>query len=323
MDTESDWQQYNIVMPARIVEYFPETQLATVRPSAERVFNSATDSQSLENEGLLYDVPVHTPQGGNYCLTMPVTEGDTCLLMFSQFGYDHWLWKNSDVAGEVAGNPAPWLRRKFSKKDGLALVGFSPVPNAIPDYHATATELRSRDDRKQRVSIQPNNNIEIWTPQTINLNCQRVLTQTNYTETFCEVDHWTRVNGDTDGIFYGDIKIEQFGGASYIDLQNTYLDTGKFDIDTLYWFDITTQDSFNVTSVNNINMDCIDMAIDAWELEVNVGDTYWNGDMWFADKVSFAAISYHGGYQIRGVGDPQTATDAANRQWVEANFQAK
>ena len=323
MNTESDWQQYNIVMPARIVEYFPETQLATVRPSGERVFNSATDSQSLEGEGLLYDVPVHTPQGGNYCLTMPVTEGDTCLLMFSQFGYDHWLWKNSDVAGEVAGNPAPWLRRKFSKKDGLALVGFSPVPNAIPDYHATATELRSREDRTQRVSIQPNENIEIWTPQVLSLNCDRVLTQARYLSTFCEVDHYHQVNGKTHAVYDEEIKVEQFAGATYIDLLNTFLDTGRFDIDTLKLFDITTQDNLNITSVNDISIDCIDMYIDAWQLEVNIGDTYWNGDMWFADKVAFAAISYHSGFQIRGVGDPLTATDAANRQWVEANFQAK
>lgn len=158
-----EWQHYKIVMPGRIVEYFPEQQTATVKLSTDRVFSNTAASQEQTESGLLYDVPVHTAQGGAYALTMPITVGDTCLLLFSQFGYDHWLWLDKDSAGEFAGNPSPWQRRKFSLKDGLALVGFNPVPKAIPNYNATDAEFRNRD-LDQFISLRDSGDIDIEGP---------------------------------------------------------------------------------------------------------------------------------------------------------------
>ena len=81
-----DIDDYSIMMPGRILEYFPETQTATVRISVERTYDTAVSSSNRITRALLEDVPVHTPSGGGWSLTFPIRVGDTCLIMFSQFG---------------------------------------------------------------------------------------------------------------------------------------------------------------------------------------------------------------------------------------------
>ena len=157
------WDDYNIVMPGRVIEYFPATQTATVSVSGERIFWTKNDSEGMVERGNLYDVPVHTASGGGYSITMPIKEGDTCLMLFSQFGYDHWLWKDEDTAGQFANNPAPWLRRKFSNKDGLCMVGFNTIPRAIPNYSATDAEFRN-SDLSQYISLRENGDVDIAGP---------------------------------------------------------------------------------------------------------------------------------------------------------------
>ena len=83
------FSDYNFNLPGRIVEYFPLTQTATVRICVERNYDSSEALGASVVRGLLEDVPVHTPSGGGWSLTMPITIGDTCILFFSQIGYDH------------------------------------------------------------------------------------------------------------------------------------------------------------------------------------------------------------------------------------------
>ena len=138
-------EEYNIVMPGRIVEYFPLNQTATILISGERLYDSATELGGRAERAHLLDVPVHTASGGGYSITMPIKPGDTCVIMFSQFGYDHWLFNDEDLAGSYASAAAPWLRRKFSEKDGFAIVGLSTIPKAITDYNPTDAEFRNSD----------------------------------------------------------------------------------------------------------------------------------------------------------------------------------
>ena len=77
-------------------------------------------------------------------MTFPVKPGDTCLVSFSQFGYDHWLYNDDDAAGtRDDGNPQPWTFRKFNVQDGFAQVGFNTLPRAISGYSATDSEWRN------------------------------------------------------------------------------------------------------------------------------------------------------------------------------------
>lgn len=83
---------------------------------------------------LLVDVPVFVPAGGDARLTLPVTAGDTCLVLFNDRDLDNWFSSGS-------GATEPNTERKHSLADGLALVGFRSLANSIPNYSSTNAEL--------------------------------------------------------------------------------------------------------------------------------------------------------------------------------------
>ena len=159
-----------ICIAGRIVEYFPATQTATIKLSNDRTFSTPVEDEVQVKEPLLYDVPVYTSGGGTWHTTFPIKVGDTCLMHFSQSGYDHWLFKDADGAGvDTDGKAMPWTKRMFSCTDGFAQVGWNNIPRAIPEYSATDAEFRNQD-RNQRVTLLENGQIHIKTgTTTINL----------------------------------------------------------------------------------------------------------------------------------------------------------
>jgi hypothetical protein len=132
-----DNQKYSLMLPARIVEFFPETQTATIQICAETIFSSSDSVSDVKLREPLEGVPVHTVGGGGWHLTMPIKTGDTCIISFSQVGYDHWLYEDKDEAGLLANLPKPHLLRQFSEDDGFVTVGFNTIPRAIKRYSAT------------------------------------------------------------------------------------------------------------------------------------------------------------------------------------------
>lgn len=152
---------YNIQMPGRIESYDPVTQLGVVRISNDKTYSNSTETSRQRKRVLLRDVPIQTPGGGDWHMTFPIKKGDACLISFSQFGYDHWLYEDKDSAGVRAdGQPQTWTNRRFSTRDGFAQVGFNTVPRAIADYSATDSEWRN-DDRVQRITLEEAGNIHI------------------------------------------------------------------------------------------------------------------------------------------------------------------
>ena len=159
-----------ICLAGRIVEYFPATQTATVKLSEDRTYSTPQSDDVQTGHPLLHDVPVYTSGGGTWHITFPIKEGDTCLMHFSQSGYDHWLFKDEDSAGKnTDGHPMPWTKRKFNCDDGFAQVGWNNIPRAIPEYSGTDAEFRNQD-RNQRVTLLEDCQIHIKTgTTTINL----------------------------------------------------------------------------------------------------------------------------------------------------------
>ncbi len=169
-----DNQKYSIILPARIVEYFAETQTATVQISAEQISNNAGTNQGTVIRKPIEDVPVHTPSGGGWAMTMPIKAGNTCIMFFSQIGYDHWLYEDKDTAGKIAGLPKPWLKRQFHEDDGYALVGLNTLPRAIKDYSATDSQWRN-EDATQIISLNEDLSIRIDSPVSVTINAPVVV----------------------------------------------------------------------------------------------------------------------------------------------------
>jgi len=166
------------MFPARIVEFFPETCTASVLICAERCAQDSEETNQVIERKPIEEVPVHMPQGGGWSLTAPVKVGDTCMICFSQVGYDHWFYKDNDTAGLLAAIPKPHLKRKFSEDDGFCFVGFNPLTRTIKEYSADNLELRN-EDRTQFISLDAGGDINIETNKDVNIVCESATVTAN------------------------------------------------------------------------------------------------------------------------------------------------
>jgi len=165
---------YNINMPGRIVSYDPVEQLSVVMISNSKNYSNSDVTNRQVSRVKLVDVPTFTPGGGGWHMTFPIKPGDTCLLSFSQFGYDHWLFEDKDAAGvRLDGQPFPWTERKFSLRDGFAQVGWNNIPRAVADYSANHSQWRNVD-ASQVISLNEDTSITITSPIALTINAPEV-----------------------------------------------------------------------------------------------------------------------------------------------------
>lgn len=87
----------------------------------------------IKSYPLLVDVPVFVLGGGNRVVTIPIRNGDTCLVLFNDRDVDNWF---------STGIPSvPSSGRLHDLSDGLALVGFRSLANPVVNYSTTDVEV--------------------------------------------------------------------------------------------------------------------------------------------------------------------------------------
>jgi len=119
--------------PGIVVSFNSDVQTAVVQPTIQMVMVNGNQV----NLPLCLDVPVHVLQGGVFAMTMPVTAGDECLLVFSERCIDGWF------SGGSTAPPADYRMHDYS--DGFAFVGFSSNPKKVSGYSADSAQLRLKD----------------------------------------------------------------------------------------------------------------------------------------------------------------------------------
>ena len=85
--------------PGRIISFDKDKQTATVIMAMERVFSNLEAYYKTAPRTIIEDVPVYVTEAGDYSITVPVKEGDDCLIWFAHRGYDHWLYDGKYEAG--------------------------------------------------------------------------------------------------------------------------------------------------------------------------------------------------------------------------------
>ncbi len=85
----------------------------------------------------LPDVPFFIYSGGGYCLTLPVSPGDDCLVVFGDNCIDAW-WQSGGIQNQID-------HRRHDLSDGFAIVGFRSQPNAVAGFSSGAAQLRNAD----------------------------------------------------------------------------------------------------------------------------------------------------------------------------------
>lgn len=115
----------------------------------------------------LLDVPFFIYSGGGYCLTMPIKQGDDCLVVFGDNCIDAW-WQSGGVQNQID-------RRRHDLSDGFAIVGFRSQPQIVSNYSAGTLQMRNASGSAyieingDNINIKASGNITI-NGATINLN---------------------------------------------------------------------------------------------------------------------------------------------------------
>lgn len=84
----------------------------------------------------LLDVPLCIPRGGNFALTVPVSQGDECLVIFADMCINQWF----DNGGYT--NVQQVLRR-HDLSDAFAVLAPTSQPKKLMAYQSSAMEMRN------------------------------------------------------------------------------------------------------------------------------------------------------------------------------------
>lgn len=123
-----------VAAPGIIESVDYEKQTCTVQLATRELFNNSGTLEWKEVP-ILPDVPFFVYSGGGYSLTLPISKGDDCLVVFGDNCMDGW-WQNGGVQNQVE-------RRRHDLSDGFAIVGFKSQPNVISNYASGSAQLRN------------------------------------------------------------------------------------------------------------------------------------------------------------------------------------
>jgi len=143
-------------MPAVIVSYDHEKQLASVQPTISRKYADGR----VDQYPVINNVPIIFPRSGGASFTMPVKANDPVLLAFTERSMDTWK-KTGGV--QVQDDP-----RMHSLSDAVGFVGLSP--ETAPSQSENNDDVLLDFDGN-KVRLKPSGNLEIVCAQSITLIC--------------------------------------------------------------------------------------------------------------------------------------------------------
>lgn len=126
---------FRVAIPGIIDSFDAATQTVTVQPTIRERIQKEDGSQEWVNLPLLVDVPIVIPRAGNFVLTMPLTKGDECLVIFGDMCMDAWF-SNGGIQNQIE-------KRRHDLSDSFAILGCFSQPNVIPNYSTNSTQLRN------------------------------------------------------------------------------------------------------------------------------------------------------------------------------------
>jgi len=124
----------NCVQVGVVQSFDSSTQLATVKIAMKQVTNIDDQGvKTLQEYPLLLECPTFTLSGGSDFISMPISNGDNCLVLFNDRDIDAWL-KSGDGG-------FPTTSRAHDLADGFCLVGVRPLTDSIASYLADGIRI--------------------------------------------------------------------------------------------------------------------------------------------------------------------------------------
>ena len=125
-----------VALPAKVTAFNPDKQTISCIPTIRELINinGVTRFQDLPE---LQDVPIVVPRAGNWAITLPISVGDECMVIFQDLCLDGW-WSRGGIQN--------WNDlRRHDLSDAIAI--FSPwsQPNALSNWNNSFLEIRNLD----------------------------------------------------------------------------------------------------------------------------------------------------------------------------------
>lgn len=155
-------------MPGIIQAFDVDTQTATVQCAIREKIAQDDLGQKWIDIPLLLDVPICIPRAGGFALTLPVKQGDECLVVFADMCIDAWF-SNSGVQNQIE-------KRRHDLSDAFAVLGVWSQPRVLPNYSADSAQLRN-EAGTVHIDLKENE-IDIIAP-TVKINGLNVNTHTH------------------------------------------------------------------------------------------------------------------------------------------------
>jgi phage gp45-like len=149
-----------VCLPARINSYDYKTQKASVKIDLKEQYSN----DFSVDYPVISGVPVVFPASGGASITMPVNQGEPCMLIFADRDISNWLIGGTDQ--NVSSN------RMHTLTDAIALVGLKPFNKA--GFAENNTDMLIAFSGS-KVRLKPNGIIEIETVTQINCKTENVL----------------------------------------------------------------------------------------------------------------------------------------------------
>lgn len=126
-----------VACPGIIQSFDSETQTVTVQLALREELTKQDFTKEWVNMPLLLDVPIIIPRAGQYCITMPVTIGDECLVIFADMCIDAWF--------TYGGVQNQLEKRRHDLSDAFAILGAWSQPRRIKNYSTDSCQIRNDD----------------------------------------------------------------------------------------------------------------------------------------------------------------------------------
>jgi len=124
-----------VAMPGIVQSFDPVEQTVTVQPAVKERIMDQFGNITTVNLPLLLDVPIVFPRAGGFALTMPIKQGDECLVIFADMCIDTWFSQGGvQVQAE---------KRRHDLSDGFAILGAWSQPRRVTNYSTTSAQLKS------------------------------------------------------------------------------------------------------------------------------------------------------------------------------------
>lgn len=122
-----------VAIPGIIKAFDTVTQTVKVQPAIREIIYDGVGTPSHVDLPELLDVPIVMPHAGDYAITLPVQEGDECLVIYADMCIDGW-WQSGNVQNQVE-------VRRHDLSDGFAILGPWSQTKRLANYNSNKLHL--------------------------------------------------------------------------------------------------------------------------------------------------------------------------------------